>query len=169
MLRPNGDATQSWLLGSVRDRLQKLAGRSALQWAANGIRGMSGDVILINKDSAIPGPLTTITIPDAAPSLTGFPIKWEWNVRNQTVTVVLQEIPPALSGETYKGSYETPDGVLVPIAEPVDLTAPVPVPTNPSPRQNTSSSNTLESLIAMAATMSQFTLTLTARPKPDEP
>jgi hypothetical protein len=134
LLQLGGNPTRKWLLNGRLDRFQKLTAWSWLRWASPKTRTMEGDLILIKASRYAPPPFATVNVADMTPPFAGFPTRWAWNVRMRTTTVTLHATPPSLITDSYKGSYETPDGVLVPISEPTDLTAPVPVPGNPTPR-----------------------------------
>lgn len=135
--KSGGEPTRKWLLGGRFDRFMKLTGWQWLRWNALPLRYAQGDVMHMSPVRPEPPPFGVVTIPDLATAFEGVPTRWGWEPKLRKTTLTLHEKPGvnALTGETYKGSYETPDGVLVPIVEPTDLSAPVPVPGNPAPRQ----------------------------------
>ncbi|WP_027302645.1 hypothetical protein [Rudanella lutea] len=134
MLRLNGTPTKRWLLNGRLDRFQKLTGWSLLRWLSPKTRRMTGGVHLTNPAQREPGPLSVYSVADMNPPYAGIPTRWTWDVRMRLNRVILHELPISLIDETFRGSYETPDGVLVPIVEPADTTQPVPIPPNYTPR-----------------------------------
>lgn len=143
LTRPDGTPTVRWLLNGRLDRFQKLTAWSWLRWMGQKLRTAEGTLHLTDHTRFEPNQLSVIGMADATPPLSVVFSRWSWDVRMRSVSGSLHEVPPSLLTETYRGRYEAEGGVLVPIVEPTDpTTQPVPVPTNPAPRQNTNPAKT---------------------------